>query len=263
MEENKREDCGGMDADRRAEEYGGDVKISTPLIKKIENFWYHYKWHSIAALFLVIAILVCSLQMCARVEVDFHLLYAGGTEISRRSEGGDIPVYNQLTGAVGAYVSDVDGDGKKNVSLTTYFALSPDEIKEIEESDGVEVNYQLLASDAEAMRTRFSVGEYYLCLVSPYVYGQYRGSEGSPLFTSLAPYVPEGVEVEYYSDSAIKLSSTKFWQDNPIVREALPEDTLLVLRTKGAAGGVLGNAKENERNFNRAADALRAMLGGE
>ena len=41
--------------DERNEKNDGEIKINSPPLEKLENFWYHYKWHSIVALFLVIA----------------------------------------------------------------------------------------------------------------------------------------------------------------------------------------------------------------
>ena len=43
----------------------GVGEVTTPATpkEKLQNFWYHYKWHSLVAVFLVIAILICSL-MC-------------------------------------------------------------------------------------------------------------------------------------------------------------------------------------------------------
>ena len=148
MEENRNENSGEVAA------------AGSGLRSKLENFWYYYKWHTIAAAFLIIAILVCSLQMCSKVAVDFQLMYAGGTSISRQSVGGDVPAYNQLCSLIADYVDDVDGDGHKNIAFATYYLPSPDEIKAIE-ADGGEVSYSLMEKDEEAMESRFGIGDYY------------------------------------------------------------------------------------------------------
>ena len=41
----------------------GEVQAPTTVKEKAENFWYHYKWHSIVALFLVITLVICALQL--------------------------------------------------------------------------------------------------------------------------------------------------------------------------------------------------------
>ena len=44
----------------------------------LDNFWYHHKWATIAALFLVIVLTVCVLQMCSREEKgDITVVTAG------------------------------------------------------------------------------------------------------------------------------------------------------------------------------------------
>ena len=246
MEENRNENSGEVAA------------AGSGLRSKLENFWYYYKWHTIAAAFLIIAILVCSLQMCSKVAVDFQLMYAGGTSISRQSVGGDVPAYNQLCSLIADYVDDVDGDGHKNIAFATYYLPSPDEIKAIE-ADGGEVSYSLMEKDEEAMESRFGIGDYYLCFLSPFVYEQYKGEEGACIFSRAALYAPEDSSLEYYSEYAVKLSSTAFYKDNAIVRDSLPENTLVVLRIKSAAGATF-NKKENDASFARAEAAFRAIL---
>ena len=39
----------------------GEVQTPSTPKEKILNFWYHYKWHSIAALVVVLVAVVCAL----------------------------------------------------------------------------------------------------------------------------------------------------------------------------------------------------------
>ena len=243
----------------RDEEYGSDIKIKTPFMTKLENFWYHYKWHSIAALFAVICILICSLQMCTKQGIDFHLMYAGNKEISRVSVGGDTPDYNQLKSAFSQYIDDFDGDGSKNLTMTTYFSLSPEEINAVESDPSKEVNYTLLNEDKEAMQTRLGIGEYYLWLVSPYVYETYGKAGDTVLFVPIKSYAPEENSLEFVGEYAVKLSSTALYKNNATVRRILPEDTLIVLRINSAMASAFGGA-ENAENYARAEEVLRRIL---
>lgn len=245
-----------MEENRRDEEYGSDIKIKSPFGKKAENFWYHYKWHTIAALFVVIAVVVCTLQMCKRETVDFHVMYAGGTEVSRKSVDGDAPQYARVTAVFEKYVDDIDGDGKKNIAFSTYFAPSDEEVKEAEEDPGREVNYQLMSSDRDALNARFGSGDYYLCFVSPHVYEQYKGINGVSAFATIAKYAPENSELEYYNEYAIKLSSTSFYKNNPAIREVMPEDTLVAIQIKR----VIGVKGDNDERYAVSEDVLRKIL---
>lgn len=240
---------------------GSDVEMKSPLVSKLENYWYYYKWHTIVALFLIFAIVVCSFQMCSRVEIDGYILYAGGKTVSRTASGGDRAEYARVLDAMKKVVDDFDNDDESNVSFSTLFQLSPDEITEIENrNDGTEVNYALLSEDTETLRDRMYIGEYYLCLMSPYVYECYREIDGISLFVTAADFAPIENELEYYSDYAVKLSSTPFYKNNPAIRDVFPADTLVCLRIKSAVSSAFGGA-ENEEIYRRAEIIFSNILG--
>ncbi len=246
----------------REDKYGADMEIKSPVTEKLENFWYYYKWHTIVAIFIVIVVLICTLQMCSKGTVDAYIMYAGGSEVSRRSEGGDIPEYNQLLSALEKYVPDYDENGDVTISLSTLFALSEDEIAEYEKDGKLEVNEMLLREDAQTLKDRLYVGDYYLCLLSESVYNTYN-PEGEPsLFRPIAEY-GEGVEgLEYYDEYAVVLSSTHLYKNSAAVREILPADTLVVIRIKSAISGVFGGSRNDEK-FAHSEEILRSILGGE
>ena len=249
-----------MEENRKEAEYGEDIKIKSPFLSWFDNFWYHYKWQTIVALFLIFSVLICSLQMCSREEADFHMMYAGSAELSRRqSATGDTPVYNQVVNVLKKYIDDVDGDGKKVMAFTTYFSLSKAEIAEIEKDPDKEVNYTLIQDDADALSARFGIGDYSLSLVAPHVYEQYKGTGDVCAFMPLAAYAPEENELEYYSDYAIYLRSTAMYKNHPEIRDNLPEDTLIVLRIKSAAGGLF-NGSKNDQAYEMAEEVLRRIL---
>ena len=104
----------------------------------IENFFYHYKWHTAVVAFILIIAIVCSVQMCQREEYDIYVLYAGGHSVSKTAEGGDISEYVSIMSEIKGVSADFDGDGKVNVSLDTLYMLSEEEIdmieKELEEA---------------------------------------------------------------------------------------------------------------------------------
>ena len=77
--------------DQRDQKIQGDGEIRIPsmrdrkkerkhgkIYKWFDNFWYHHKWKTIICLFLVVTILVCTLQMCRREEKgDISVMLAG------------------------------------------------------------------------------------------------------------------------------------------------------------------------------------------
>ena len=72
---------------------GDPVIVKSGFFAWLDNFWYHYKWHSLIALFLVFAITVCTLQMCDKESYDIHILYAGNHAFARQSTDADAPEY--------------------------------------------------------------------------------------------------------------------------------------------------------------------------
>ena len=66
-----------------------NVEYKMNLKQRVENYWYHYKWHTLIALFIVITLSVCILQLCQKNSYDVYVLYAGGGELERTSDDGD------------------------------------------------------------------------------------------------------------------------------------------------------------------------------
>ena len=72
--------------------------------EKWENYWYHYKWHTLIALFVVFCIIFTVTDHLTRKANDFEITYIG-----------DYIDYEGLAGAVtekyGDIIGDINGDG--------------------------------------------------------------------------------------------------------------------------------------------------------
>ncbi len=240
------------------EEYG-EVKMRHPVLSWLDNFWYHYKWHSIVALFLVLVIVVCSFQMCSKESYDTHIMYAGHKRILHTSEDGDIPEYNIIISSLKRISEDSDGDGKISPAFSDLFVMS-DEMKEKIEAEldkGEQVNESLLSTDRKTLTDRMMYSEYYVCLLAEDVYRDYRVISDIDMFLPLAPYTSEGGEYEWAGEDAIYLRSTPFYEMAGICE--LPEDTVICLRMKSQMSAVFGGDK-NDEMFARAEDVVRRML---
>lgn len=77
--------------------------------KKIENFWYHYKLHTILGLSLVFLIAAGIVQCSSRVEYDMSLVYAGSHYLPTE----------KAVEALCEIVPDINGDGRVNVYFDT------------------------------------------------------------------------------------------------------------------------------------------------
>ncbi len=262
MEENRPEDAGI----RPDEKYGSDVKMSSPFIKKLDNFWYHYKWHSIFALLGIFIVLICVLQLCSRQSYDVHLLYAGYYNVDRtQPEGGSLPEYNVLLSSFGRVGEDFDGDGEITTSFATHRVMSEAKREELELSTGEYISEGLLTSDRQTLYDRMLYSEYYLCLLSVEVYEdcmkKFDGDMGGNgiFFVNLEQYLPEGAEVEYYGEykNAIMLGSLNFSELAGVCD--LPEDTVLCLRFRSGVTSVIDEA-QSEEYYRRSIETLKNIL---
>lgn len=222
-----------MDNKTNANSDTGTPQGSSTLLSKLDNFWYHYKWHTIVALFLIFTITICSLQMCTKTKYDVHILYSGSHEIKRTSTDGDIAEYATFLSSFKRVANDYDNDGNVSLSLKDLFMLSDKEIEEIQKSDSsIEINRSLLIENKDILSETLIYSDYYVCLFSKSVYDEYKTIDGIEMFSPLSSYVHDGTSVEFYTDTAIYLSSTGFYSLPGVCN--LPNDTLICLRNVSA-----------------------------
>ena len=227
----------------------GEVTTPSTPKEKIQNFWYHYKWHSIVALFLVIAIVVCSLQFCGRQKYDAHILYAGSKNIGRTASDGDVAEIVTVKSDLKTIAEDFDKNGKIDVNFTNYYFLGKNE------QSAEEVNDALLASDSKALSGVLEHSEYYLLFISPAVYEQYHKAGENDLFIDLTSYASYNQSAEYYAHNAIRLSSLPISELPGF--SIFPEDTLICIRYPSIVGG---KSKEHKQHFENAKEMLINIL---
>ena len=240
---------------------GGNIAIRSPFMEKLENFWYHYKWHSLIALFLVLTFTVCTVQMCTRSDYDLHVLYAGQSDVRQTANEG-LSEHRVLLASLKLVTEDYDEDGKQLLDLLTLFLPSEEEIEEINarleaEDEGYEVQTQLVMQNADQMEQLMLISDYYLCFLSEENYLSYRGrSEG--FFAPLTPYVGDA-SVTYFegSDNAVYLRSTAF--GNLPGFESLADDTLICLRSVSDVAK-RADRKGSEKNFRSAEKTLENIF---
>ena len=249
-----------------------EVKIKFPLGERAENFWYHYKWHTIIALVLIIAITIASLQMCTKTSYDMYVMYAGGSDIKMSGFDGKSSDFERLHSATLRFISDVDGDGERNLSMLNLFLPSDEQIKEYEKTIGKdeEINYTLLTENDKTFKECMMYGEFYICILSEHLLEEWSKSADFVPFLPIADYLPEGAkfvtgsgitaeEGTYVlaSEYGVYLSSTPL-ADNPGY-ESLGSDTVICIRMYSEFSNRF-NKKESLEHFRNSEDVLRRML---
>ena len=169
------------------EKVTGDIKIKSPFLAKLENFFYHYKWHTLIAAFFVFILALCVFQTCKKTSYDAYIMYAGGENLRTLEEGETESTFVILYKTMGFYVGDYDGDGEKNISFADIYLPSPDEIKELEKEGNVP--YTLLEDNDELFRNNILSGNYYVCMISEYLLSEWTKNDSNP-FVPIASYLP-------------------------------------------------------------------------
>ena len=210
--------------------------------KKLENFWYHYKWHTImtAAFVLILAVLIA--QFAQRESFDAEMIYAGPAELTP----------NQISEIESAFALSLDGDrdgnGKKTVQLYHFFLLTADQIK-AEEKKAEEEDVLYFPNNAQIMeaRTQFTnqiyVGQALICLLDPEWYRLVRENDGFVPLGEIFDEVPEYAEDGY----AVRLKDTPFAQYFSSAFSCLSDDTLLCFRRMSSTTALKNKKAEEER----------------
>ena len=229
------------------------MKVTLPISEKLENFWYHYKWHTIAAVFTLVVVIICLVQCGKQVEYDVYVMYAGGETFSRQSKDGDIPRYNQMVDGFERFATNYDGKNGATVSFSDLFIPSPEEKEQL----GANADYSSMSQDIQTLNDRMAYSEYYVFLVSKYVYDQYHVRSETEMFAPIKQYCPEDNDFVFEGENAIYLASTDLYKLAPF--SSLPEDTLICIRIKSAFSSAFGKDKTDEF-YRRAEEYLTAIL---
>lgn len=215
---------------------------------RLANFWFHYKWHTIVSVVVVLLISVIVTQFIGRTKYDITVIYAGGYRFSRLETDGAQSPYQTAFESLERVASDYDGNGETNVHLEDFYYLTDEEIAAYE-AEGKTVNYQKLKEDRDNFHNTVKTGGACLLLLSSALYDELYFDSAFPdggLFVDLSKLLSasgaEGYKYHGEGNRAVYLNSLKF-SSLPII-EDLPDDTVVCLRieTEGF-GGIGSNSK--------------------
>ena len=248
--------------DQKHDKYEGDVGIKPQgnAFARIENFWYHYKWHTVAAAFMIFVILICSIQ-CSRVtRYDVQVLYAGNHAFARTSGDGSYSEYMKALSSVSTAARDYDENGEVKVTFLDLYILSPDEMSELEnDPEAQDPPYQLLQENSAMLKNNLDMSDYYVCFLSERLFLQYsEGESNAGRFAKIAPYTKAGAGYDYVSEYGIRLSSIDF-SEMPGISGVDAEDTVVCIRNVSAMSSVFGR-ETSEEHFRRSEELLREIL---
>lgn len=226
---------------RKDKEYTEGIAIKGGFLGWLDNYWYHYKWHTVVIAFFVIVTLVCTLQMCAKESEDIVVIYSGSAALSGSDSEDICKVLESVID------NDFNGDGEKNIGMNKFNVLSEEEIREEREKkdeDGnpifVDTNYY--TSQTSNYYHYIQTGESSVAFLAPWLYEALAAesdnniSEGKEprikKLTDVLGYLPENAVGEY----GVRLGDTPLYEEFGVMRK-LPADTVVCLLSPLWKGG--------------------------
>ena len=246
---------------------GGEIRVKEREHGKVyrwfDNFWYHHKWKTIIALFLVVVILVCVLQLCEKEEDgDITVLLAGPYGFS------DEATYNNLRNALSlsVYLKDYDGNGASRADLVTYTLYSAAQIEALRvrtdengNPDPVEVSTISNTKDYNAYNQYLMTGDTSVLFLDPWLFEE-LAAKGEYLADLVTLYgaAPEGAVSDPTGGDrclGVRLADTALYRDHNAV-QVLPADTVLCL-----LGPYFVGKSSNEKEYAKAVEYFGALVG--
>ncbi len=236
--------------DREDKLEAGSLTASSPALKWLDNFWYHYKWTVIVVAFFVVVLIVCTVQLLSRPNYDTSVVLG----CTYRMNSDEHEALNKLL--VNICPSDFNGDGEKQINIMDYQVYSEEEyVAEAEsyeaESDHFPINRQYNTDEYNNFNNYTLTGESSVYIISPYLYELLRTSGRllplSDIYTD--GELPTGAMADGYG---IALSETDFYRYHPEV-QMLPNSLILCLHRPTISGNSSREELyENEKTFFRA-----------
>ena len=200
----------------------------------LDNFWYHYKWVTLVAVFFVIVISVCIIQSCSQEPTDILVTYAGPAYLKQEQK---VNIEKILSINI---PDEITKDDSAKAGLSSYYILSKQQIEheqkqtevdENGESYKVYVDTHFITQEMEAFESQLMTGSGSVLLIDRSIYDSLVGENGNserlvPLTDTLGKK-PEGA----IGDFGIRLGDTEIYRSN-MQLQCLPADTVLCLHAK-------------------------------
>ena len=192
---------------------GREIQVQSKFLKWWDNYWYHYKWHTILIGFFALVLIVCLVQCSSAEDPDITVCFAGNQVFSEAEYTGLKTVFEDVC------PRDI-GNGAPLAAFKTLSIFSEEQLIShftfyYEEEDKWELDRDGMAlykatnlENYKNMQTYVMTGDCAVFFVSSYVY--------SEMFHDLR------------IEGATKLSDTHFYKTFDAAK-AMPEDTMVVL----------------------------------
>ncbi len=222
----------------------GSIVEASPTLKRLDNFWYHYKWTVIVVTFFVAVGVIGLVQLLTRPNYDTSVAIACPYRMNNEER-------TDFEALMEKFTADYTDDGEKSVNLVIYQIYSEAEyLAEKESIEAVEtghfaINRQYNLEEYNNFNRFTMTGETSVYLISSYLYETLRQADRlKPLAEIYADgTLPVGAREDGYG---INFSETDLYKYNPAA-QVLPEGLILCVHRptlSGAAGDEATYANE-------------------
>lgn len=188
---------------------------------KWENYWYHYKWHTIGAVAVLIVLAVIIGQMVTRDPSDYTLVLVTEKAVTQSA-------LDRLAAELEAAGTDLDGDGKVEVAIDSLIMSGDSQVDMV---SPVKLQAHLAAADV------------LLFAFEPSMYEQYIKAHEDEDFQFFA-------KLDVETDGLVEDGRAWNWKDDSRRQEdpilgTLPEDLYFGVRDTSGTADSQGDLKED------------------
>ena len=177
--------------------------------KKLENFWYHYKWRTIIISFFVIIAVICLVQTLQKENFDYYVMYVGDENITDTRQSDIVSSFKKIG-------IDTDKNGKVTVNFSQL----------VYDPSSAEYYANGTNSNAEQYLGTMAVLPYYIYIMPEEIYLRYKETG---VFVQLSEVFGDKLPSSAYDDCALYLSKTSLAKNNPGVN-LFSDNTVIALK---------------------------------
>ena len=174
--------------------------------KWFENYWYHYKWHTIAGLFILFVAVSLLHDLVTKEKYDAEMMITGQQYV-------DYTVSERLGLLLSQYAEDYDGNGEINIGV--FSNEFPTDSAQVEMMMAAQTRLMAELSDGLSM----------VMVLDNYTYDLINNSSEGDFFADISAYSDKA----YDGGMKINLSDTPLGSDPGI--KTIAEQYFLVLRS--------------------------------
>ncbi len=231
---------------------GEDIVIQSPVLKWLDNFWYHYKWTVIIVAFFVLVFAVCVTQCATTPHKDIYVTFSGGYTLTDDETAAIEQVLGQLS-------KKTFSENAPAVGFASYSFYTEEELRELytdpETGDfdnyGFQTAKQYNSSRLSDLGQYMMTGECSIWFVSETVYEHERMKDKIAVRLSDTFQQPPAYA---YDEYAVRLGDTALYQTYEAL-QILPADTLIVFTVSYFMG-----ASSNKETYAQFKELYRAII---